>query len=274
MRIVGEGGANVVIDYGDSQWFYRCCKKFPGSLKRCNQYTLENFKFIAEQMRPLFEDLLCPMELETIPLDKLALMRKYFTKLDDDKVKVLKIRRLKAESFQEILFHDHFTTIYRSRENSILMEMKPKWLSADLEYCRNCTHNIIKGRKIDYCYNVLLNNPQHFRELIYCCNDIPEEFVEQMIRYLNEPDNILRILHDAQGRLDVRILNSLRSEADVNERLLYCMSLRDVTCFLEWCPCLPIKVSVVDVDLKLRNKWTHWVRTHRELETCLRKVRH
>lgn len=263
----------MLIDYGDPNWLYRLCKKFPESLRLCNQYTSENFRFIDGEMKPFFGDLLCPMELKSVPTDHLELIRNYITNLDDNQVILLKIKQLKGSSFRETLLHDHFTSIYRSNEGVILMEIKPKWLFSRLKYCRNCTHNVIKGRKIDYCYKVLLNNAQHFRDIVSQCECVPMEFIEDMIRYFSGPDNILSILHDAQRELEVKWLDPTNSE-DVSDELLRCMTLRDVTCFLEWHPGLPIKVSVVDVDLKLRNKWTHWLRTHEKLESCESKVFH
>ncbi|GCF01387.1 inositol-pentakisphosphate 2-kinase [Zygosaccharomyces mellis] len=273
MKVIAEGGANILIDYGDPGWLYRICKKFPESLKKCNQYTSENCQFINEEIKPFLGDLLCPMELKSIPLHRIKLIKHYFVNLDDNEAKLLKIKQLKGDSFRETLFHDHFTSIYRSSTGGILMEMKPKWLFSLLGYCRNCTHNIVKGRKINYCYKVLLTNAQHFRDIASNCNCLPMEFVEDMIQYFGESDNVLKILHDAQKELEAQQSDSV-SFKEVSEKLLCCMTLRDVTCFLEWRPDLPIKVSVVDVDLKLKEKWAHWLKTHKELENCQSKVFH
>lgn len=263
----------MLIDYGDPDWLYRLCKKFPESLRQCNQYTLENFRYIIEEIKPFLGDLVCPMELKPIPLHQIELIRHYFTNLDDNKVNLLRIKQLKGNSFRETVFQDHFTSIYQSDAGGILMEIKPKWLFSRLEYCRNCTHNIIKGRRINYCYKVLLNNAQHFRDIVSNCNRVPLEFVEDMIRYFDGSDNVLSILHDAQREFDTQQSDFTNSK-DVSNELLCCMTLRDVTCFLEWHPDLPIKVNVVDMDLKLRNKWTHWLRTNQDLERCQSKVFH
>lgn len=272
MKVVIEGGANVLIDYGDPNWLYRICKKFPESLKECNQYVLKNFEFINREMKRFLGDLLCPMELISVPLHQIGIIGRYFINLDDSEVKLIKIKQLKGKSFKDILFQDHFTSIYHSNGGGILMEIKPKWLFSHLEYCRNCTHNIAKGREINYCYKVLLSDAQHFRDIVFGCDYLPVGFVEDFIGYFSRSGNILNVLHDAQRELEFQQFDFTNSK-DLTDELLCSMTLRDVTCFLEWHPNTPIKVSVVDVDLKIRNQ-SHWLRIHQELENSKSKVFH
>ncbi|AQZ16484.1 IPK1 (YDR315C) [Zygosaccharomyces parabailii] len=265
MRIVGRGGANLLIDYGNPGWLYRCCIRFSSSLRLCNQYTKDNVRFINEKVRPILLDMLCCMELQTVSLNKLQVLNQYITELDDGIVQLIKIQTLKNESLDQLIYRDHLTSFYCSGDD-ILMEFKPKWLYSKLGYCRNCAYNSLKNRDISYCYVTLLNEPRHFFSIVKQAS-LPREFVEDIIGYFSSSDNILRVLHDAQKKLDVQPWTQIGSASDVDDQCLLCMTLRDVTCFIRWHPNSPVSVSVVDVDLKPREKWEYWIETYQMLNS-------
>lgn len=267
MKVVDRGNSNLLIDYGDPNWLYRCCVRFPGSLQLCNKYTLENIIFINEKIKPILRDTLCCMELKTLHWSQMEILKDYLTNPDDEVVNLIKIGELKNRSHQEVIYKDHFTSFYGSR-GEIVMEFKPKWLYSKLEYCRNCAHNNLKKRNIGYCYQILLNDPQHFLKITNHAT-LPKDFLEDMLCYFSRSDNILKILYDAQKKTDVQSLDQISSSADVRDELLLCMTLRDVTCFIIWGPHSSINVKVVDVDLKPREKWTHWLETHQNLQSCM-----
>lgn len=273
MKVVGRGNANIVIDYGDHSDLYRCCIRDGSSLFSNNEYTLENLRFIEFEIKPLLNQFLCPMEMLTIPLpdlnDELAILYAlYVRNLDDDKIRVLKIPNLKPnlESLK-ILQNDHFTKVYINSESTkVIYELKPKWLHNPGKYCRNCTHNRYKGRDIDYCYTRLLNDSLHMHNILWKCKDqLPSEFIENIIAYFQNKGNVLRYLHDIQEKLFLD-----------NSNLSLLMTLRDITCFLTWNAKDPTRfdVKIVDVDLKTEDKVEHWRRTHRTLEKFENKQIH
>ncbi|CCF60578.1 hypothetical protein KAFR_0K02240 [Kazachstania africana CBS 2517] len=283
MHIVGKGGANILLDYDDPVYLYRCCVKFPESVKLNNRYVNENYKFIREKVLPLLGDYVCPMEQCSIPLGNIyPVYSQYVNDTEADmtsRVEVLKIPNLRPSSrFTMILKSDHLTKIYSNdTRTNILLEIKPKWLHNPYHYCRNCTHNDFKGREIKYCYSRLLNDPTHLYDILMdVTSSLPRNFVDVMLEYLRNDSNILRRLHDIQKSLSRK---ELRYEIDciaaVTEDLQLLMTLRDVTCFIEWdVLTTDLKINVVDVDLKLKDKWTHWNKTNKSLDTHQEKHYH
>lgn len=280
MRVIGQGNANILIDYGDPVWLYRCCVRFSHSLKLNNEYTLQNFNYIKATVRPVLGELLCPMELVTLPLNELSpLIWTFIENLDDDEINVIKIVNLKGKQLHMLVHSDHFTKVYSSSDKSnLLLEFKPKWLHNPVEYCRNCTHSNMKNRNIDYCYTILLREPFHLYEILKGSESLPQRFLEDVMVYFAEKDNVLRVLFAAQMKLHTQSFDRVGSMADVTNDLLLAMSLRDITCFIEWRSNMEggrrLRVKVVDVDLKPKEKWMHWTGTHKQLESHPYKVYH
>lgn len=280
MRVIGQGNANILIDYGDPVWLYRCCVRFPHSLKLNNEYTLRNFKYIKDIVRPVLGELICPMELIKFPLEKLSpLIGNFITKLDDAEINVIKILNLKGKHLQMLVYSDRFTKLYSSADkSSILLEFKPKWLHNPVNYCRNCTHSNMKDRNIDYCYTILLREPSHLCQILKGAGSLPQSFIKDVMLYFAENDNVLRELFAAQMKLHTQSLDKVDSMTDVTDDLLLSMSLRDITCFIEWQLSMEgehiLRVKVVDVDLKPKEKWMHWTGIHKQLESHPSKVYH
>lgn len=277
MRVIGKGNANILIDYGDPLWLYRCCVRFADSLKRNNDYSLQNFRYINESVEGILGNLLCTMKLEIVPLDTLrSLISRYITDMDDSKIVVFKMPNLKHEDLQKVIYADHFTKIYSSVDTErILLEFKPKWLHNDTKYCRNCTHSRMKQRNMTYCYTQLLENPLYIDNILGDAGSFPSKFREDLRLYFSCDENVLLVLKDAQKKLNSKALVDIKSVCDVTDELALAMSLRDVTCFIEWrSNTEELFVTVVDVDLKPKEKAGHWISTHQQLERYDNKCSH
>lgn len=277
MRVVGKGNANVLIDYGDPDWLYRCCVRFQDSLKRNNEYSMENMQYIQRSVKIILKDLLCPMEPTELPLESLeGVLDEYVSNLDDSKVVVFLVPNLKPRCLERIAYADHFTQIYTSTDSSqVLLEIKPKWLYSPYAYCRNCSHNKLKGRESRYCYSKLNRDPLHLNELLAGAGDLPPKFKADLALYLAQGTNVLAVLYEAQKELTHASLSGIDRIADVSSNMLLAMTLRDVTCFIEWrSDADALRVNVVDVDLKPREKYLHWRETERALESLERKCYH
>ena len=86
MKVVAKGNANIVIDYGNPNWLYRCCVRYENSLKCNNDYSLENYQYIKSTVEPLLKGTLCDMELKTISLELLKpVISEYIAQMDDTK---------------------------------------------------------------------------------------------------------------------------------------------------------------------------------------------
>lgn len=277
MKVVGKGNANLLIDFGDPRWLYRCCVRYEESLKRNNEYSMQNMQFILKTAKVLLGELLCPMELEILPLETLkSVLNQYIANLDDTEVVVFKIPNLKPKDLQQVAYEDHFTRIYISTDlNHALMEVKPKWIHSPSRYCRNCTHSNFMGREVRYCYNKINQDPLHLRELLVCAGDIPLKFQNDLNLYLTRGNNVLAVLYEAQRALDHNPLVEIDSIADVSDSMSLAMTLRDVTCFIEWfADADELRVNVVDVDLKPNEKFKHWRRTQLQLDNFDGKCYH
>lgn len=277
MKVVARGNANILIEFGDPTWLYRCCVRYRNSLKKNNDYSLQNYRYIKGTVEPLLRGTLCDMKLEVLSSDTLKpVISQYIAEMDDSEVLVIKMPNLRNNDFDRPVYVDHFTKIYCSEDSgNVLWEFKPKWLHNTAEYCRNCTHSTMKGRQSHYCYAILRRDHLHLDKILADVTSIPSECKEKLLRYLSSEDNVLAVLYEAQKKLSRQTLEEIESVSDVEEDLLLAMTLRDVTCFIEWrSDSEDLLVNVVDVDLKPKEKFSHWLKTHRQLEAQEQKHYH
>lgn len=296
MNLISQGNGNILIAYSaDDQKLYRCCIRYPDSLEKNNRFTLQNYDFIQTTVRPLLGGLLCPMELCELPLVKAGqVYTAYITDpncidnltRNDRNINIyaLRLPNLRPGSvYTTLLQEDHFTKLYTNdKRTQILLEIKPKWLYNGNAYCRNCTHNRLKGRQIEYCYTQLLLDPQHYfvNHILSksSVSNLPESYLSSLSEYFTRQDNVLAKLYDLQKSLYRDKFSQLRAIEDVDAKLQLLMTLRDVTCFIVWDASVKqgrdLDVYVVDVDLKPKEKWKHWVDTWNELNSYEEKCFH
>lgn len=277
MQVIGRGGANILIDYGDPTWLWRCCIRWPDLLSSNNSYTIKNISYIRDYVEPLLHGLLCPMYLIDVDIEAIRpILSDFILNLDDKVVKVIKIKNL-TNNTSNLILNNHFLKSYCSQNlQTVILELKPKWLYYDTDYCRNCTHNAFKGRGTKYCYNQLLMNPAQLELIFGECNIFPVKFKDAMHKYLRNDNNIFKILYDLQKKLtkNTTPISDIKSINDVNDEHLLLMTLRDVTCFIEWNSAEnALHVNIIDVDLKPKEKWTHWTKTYSQL-TSSQKIYH
>ena len=285
--LVGKGNANILIDYGDPTYLYRCCIKYPNSIAQNNSYTLENLSFIKQMVLPLLGEFICPMELVTVDLQVIYAVYKNYVSdpglENDTKVICLKIPNLKpAQIYTNELQTDHLTKVYmNSAETSVILEIKSKWLHNPMEFCRNCTDNLRKNRCIDYCYAEIVSGKCQPDTTLDDCSKqtLPTMFLDDLGQYFKCDNNVLRILLNAQAKLHRdQKLSSIKSIDDVDIQFQTLMTLRDVTCFLKWtCTADPsnrFEANIVDVDLKDPSKWKHWTKTHLDLSRHPERISH
>ncbi|CAB4252127.1 similar to Saccharomyces cerevisiae YDR315C IPK1 Inositol 1,3,4,5,6-pentakisphosphate 2- kinase [Maudiozyma barnettii] len=286
VRLAGKGNANILIDYEDPVWLYRCCIKYPDSIQKCNEYTYNNIQFINTRMIPLLKDLVCPMTLVNVPAKEIYNIYKDYVDVncaDSDIIACLRIPNLRPSKKYSIRVQsDHLTKIYTTKDNhSVLLEIKPKWLHNPTPYCRNCTDNSRKNRNIKYCYSELLQDINQMRLIIETERKlkIPQQFIEIITKYFIDKENVLQKLHDIQKSLhcDDGFKTPSQDNKDIND-IQTLMTLRDVSCFIEWDQTMlsitDLKVNVVDVDLKSIDKMTYWKNTQSILDKYQLKVVH
>lgn len=285
LSLVGKGNANILIDFGDPKYLYRCCIKYMDSISKNNEFTLENAHFIDTHIKPLMGDLVCPMELIQLPVSAVLSIYSTYVKNvrnNQDIIYCFRISNLRPSNiFTNLIQTDHLTKIYASYDmSSILLEIKPKWLHNPMPFCRNCTHNLLKKRDIKYCYSKLLNVAHHFHDILLpeTKERLPNEFTQMIIEYFDQSTNFLQNIHDTQQLLYANKLEQIRSEEDIDNKFLLLMTLRDITCFVQWDSTMKtikdLNINVVDVDLKKNEKWPHWVKTHNQLKNWDRRISH
>lgn len=277
MKVVHKGNANILID-ADDHWLWRICVR-DDELKKNNEYTAKNVDYIMNVAKPLLGDMLCEISITHVPTEKIShLLQLYVSNLNDDVTTVIKLPNLIPRSYQCHVV-DHFTKLHFSDNmKGIVWEFKPKWLWSDLDICRNCTHNRLKEREISYCYSMLLMEDKvaHLITEIFSKACVPPQFIEDVCNYLKQDNTVLRKLYRVQEQAGRHIpsLKSLKSIDDVSDDLCLSMMLKDVTCFLQWEGDKPISAKIVDVDMKPKTKWQHWVKTQSEVESIPDGVLH
>ncbi|SMN18210.1 similar to Saccharomyces cerevisiae YDR315C IPK1 Inositol 1,3,4,5,6-pentakisphosphate 2-kinase [Maudiozyma saulgeensis] len=286
VTLVGKGNANILISNDDPFWLYRCCIKYPDSIRQCNEYTYSNIQFINACIRSLLGDLVCPMTLVEVPVDAISIVYKNYVNIDyrdSDVIVCLKIPNLRPSKKYSIMVQsDHLTKIYTTNDNSsVLLEIKPKWLHYPTPYCRNCTDNSRKNRDIIYCYSELLKDIDQLKLILKTemHEKIPKGFIEIIEKYFMDKENVLHKLHDVQKSLYCHYRDKTQSKDnnDISD-LQILMTLRDVSCFIQWdkdmLSITDLKINIVDVDLKSVDKLPHWIQTQTILNKYESKIVH
>lgn len=289
IHLVSKGNANIVISIENDDILYRLGIKFK-SLEANNEYTLKNWSFIQKKIIPILGSYLCPMELCDLKLS-LNLTKLYSQYVLLDSIKSNSIFCFKLPSLNphlstaKCLHNDHQTRLfYNNIQNTLIMEIKPKWLHNPLEYCRNCTHNKYKGRNINYCYRKLLFQRGQYIKEIFKNSNILEEQLGIMNDYFSTENNILQIIYNEQSKIHQLII-----ESGDEEKLPLLMTLRDVTCFIKWqffqknfnnnrttksTLNANVEALIVDVDLKTPEKKIYWGNMEKQLNSYTDKVYH
>lgn len=255
MQCLGRGNANICFQIGAKA--YRICVRY-SSLSANNELTCKNYEFISTKIMRLKKlcKYVCPMDLESINIDenwsKVLIEEGIYI---DGEVLFVIVMPVLRDSTNRTVFLDHFNKLHLNGENRVIWEFKPKWLFQSTTYCRNCTHNSYKGRPIRYCFS---SEPHIIVKELFTDMELPKNYIQEMEKYLESLDNILFSLYDAQR--------------EAKEDLSLLMTLRDVTCFLQWSDHDGVKVSLVDVDLKPIEKLKHWRKTERELGLYAKKT--
>ncbi|SCV05021.1 LANO_0G16754g1_1 [Lachancea nothofagi CBS 11611] len=274
-KLVHKGNANILIRFNDFTRLERCCVRFQ-SLNRNNIYTLENYQYLEREVTPLLGDYLVRTRKVARNVQLLDLLLEEFrVSRDCSEVFVLEMENL-TFGMDSVLSVDHFTKIHKcSSSTAVVWEFKPKWWCETGHICRNCTLNNVKGRRIPYCYNMILAEPGLLR-LWLAEYRLPSQFFTDMELYLRSSGNVLAKLYEIQAKLthSVPKLGDLNGEVDVSETLALLMAMRDVSCFIKWDHENPIRAKIVDVDLKPKSKWAQWMSQQSVLDESNMKVSH
>ncbi|KAI3406713.2 IPK1 [Candida oxycetoniae] len=188
--------------------------------------------------------------------------------------------------------------------NSIIFEIKPKWLydNTSSNYCRTCSHNQLRNVSRHFCPLDLLYPqtidqgisdifaliPQSILTLIEEKNQFP---IRQLFHnYLATPNNIFIKLKECQKICNKQDqIGSIRCADDVSQHLSLVMTLRDVGLFIKFEKFNPlnnthnshnninnlytlkdkkylITCNIYDLDLKSKMKYKHWLKVEEELK--------
>lgn len=264
MAVVAKGKANLIV-HGPNGTVFRLCVRYEDSLSANNQYNVQNEKYIMQTVAPLLCTYIASMRFLVMPIEYFKDdYSKYVSNLDVSTINVFQMQNLKSDGLQEV-FHSHFTKCYMDKIDNggtFLIEFKPKWLFDQLKYCRNCTHNIMKHVNDLYCYKLILKDPNLLKDIL--SDTVPEFWLNKLIDYFQKETNVLHHIYRAQEiafkRNDVALL----------------MTLRDVTCFIEFNRknnFFPM-VNIIDVDYKPVEKKDYWKKTQNKIDSMINKIYH
>ncbi|AGO09954.1 AaceriAAL037Cp [[Ashbya] aceris (nom. inval.)] len=277
VHIVGKGGANYVLALdNDKDFLYRVCIR-GRSLRENNLSTVNNYHYALEVVKPHLEQFMCGMVLVEVPLSD-SLLQALNGKVelwDAPAVTCLKIPNMvPAGSISYTV--DHFTKVHIG-DGTVVWEFKPKWLSGNGKYCRNCTLNLLRGRtSLSYCYAQLLDPTQAgpILDSVFAEIDVPQPFIEDMEAYITKPCSVLQRLRAAQEQVDVGLEPLGQSDTSASPDQCLSMTLKDVTCFVSWRKDAPPVAVVVDLDMKPASKCTYWAALQQKLDSFRPQVHH
>ncbi|AAS50329.1 AAL037Cp [Eremothecium gossypii ATCC 10895] len=277
VKIIGKGGANYVLAFGnDNDDLYRICVR-GRSLRENNRSTVDNYHYALEVVKPQLGEFVCRMELVDLPVcDSLRQVLKSKIEVwDATTVTCLKMPNLvPAGSLSHTV--DHFTKIHIG-ERAIVWEFKPKWLSGNDKYCRNCTLNLLRGQtSISYCHAQLLNPGQAgpILKSLFAGLNVPPAFIEDMEAYIAQPCSVLQRLRVAQEQVDASLGPLDQPDTAASPERCLSMTLKDVSCFVSWHKDASPVAVVVDLDMKPAAKSAHWTALQEQLDRFQPQVRH
>ncbi|AET38718.1 inositol pentakisphosphate 2-kinase Ecym_3221 [Eremothecium cymbalariae DBVPG len=272
-HIVAKGAANYLIALNHNEdVLYRVCTRYP-SLRENNAYNIKNYDYIMQVIPSAIRKYICPIELVELDTEIFKRCSNVPIKAwDSSSVACFKLKNLVPKDTKPIKL-DHYTKLHIGNKK-IIWEFKPKWLSQDTAYCRNCTLNNLRGHSIPYCYAQLLEDSKiaEVINLIFKDINVPEEFLIDLKAYLRSNTNVLKIIFIVQEQVDKSLQASAAGESIDHYRLS--MTLKDLTCFIEWKPESPIEAKIVDLDQKPSDKLDCWAELRNQLETFHDKVTH
>lgn len=257
MQLLARGNANVC--FHENGVVYRICVKY-NCVSQNNGFVRKNYNFIKQELEVVLPDIstyICPMDIRIVEIDDFwaCFLSEEEITTDEAMMTVITMPHLHCYDHRTIEL-DHFNKLHvKDHFDVITWEFKPKWLYQTTDYCRNCTHNTWKNRRLSYCF---AQGTKTIVETLFQGFEGPDLFLDDVSDFLNSDLSILRILYEAQKAVDTN--------------LSIAMTLRDVTCFLRWSKNEPIEVKLVDLDMKPVEKMNHWLTTEASLKSFKEKT--
>lgn len=287
--------------------------------KNENEYitTRELYDFIELKCKKLFSQQIIDTELVLITTDFSLRLQSKGHKLMESEQYGLLIPNILSGEYTEVPL-SKYCTFYvggrnendpRDRIQSVILELKPKWLyDNDANYCRTCLLKQCKGLDRHFCALDLLYTetvgrglsdlfsifPKSLLDNIEVDNKIPLQ--KLMHDFFTSPGNIIEKLKEYQAiDGDNDLVQNLKSEQDVSEKLSFIMTLRDVGLFIvikrhevlqetrtslndfevghsNGFEQLSVACSIYDLDLKSKMKYKHWIAVEKELKEVYNSV--
>ncbi|CUM62955.1 uncharacterized protein PRCAT00000515001 [Priceomyces carsonii] len=308
-----KGSANLLLKYTGTNDYLRHKLLRVRLLKEDEQYisTCELYDFIELKCKHLF-----PQQIIDI---QLVVLTKDFTNRLDNRGNPLMLKErygllipniLDGEYSKEILSKNCQLYVNSSvdgnRVNSVIFEIKPKWLydNKNSNYCRTCLLNQLKKLPRHFCPldllylntidqgidDIFLAIPKELLENVESENGLPLKRLFRVL--LKNPDNVFQKLKEYQ-RINNKndLIKNLTSEKDVLQNLSLVMTLRDVGLFikfekydrfndahnshnninnlieLEGFGKYLVTCNIYDLDLKSNLKYRHWLDIEERLQS-------
>lgn len=258
VQVLENGDDWVYFNKGNANVLYRYTGGSPhlkGRLLRLRlstqEYTTQEvYESIEKNIRPLLDDVL-PIELVEIKFHKKEALNEGYGLL---------LPNILPEGAQMIK-RDRYFTVFQ-KEDTFVVEMKPKWLFRNEYGCRNCANHRYKYmEEPQFCLRSLLDGDQR-EKVIQLISEDPN--VQVALReYFGKDSNVFQKLLKLQDP-SVK-LETLNSISEVTPHIWQQMTLRDISVFLTIQSSIVSTVQIVDVDPKSPSKWEKWKTTEQKL---------
>jgi hypothetical protein len=280
-QYIGSGSANVVLGYGGSELRLKG-KVVRLRLECTNVSTKTIFQHLTSSCFDPIRMYLVETELCEISREALQKFEQTISSLGlKQKVKMNETHCLIMRNIFSFPYNDYtkidLNKYYKLRvhKEETIFEFKPKWLYNLPEghmNCRNCLVAEQKKQSFLTCHLKVLQGKQGINEW---CSEIQEELdsrgmcisvAHQLSSVIVKNIHLIEILFKLQSRTDVHeVLAQLTSQDDVNEELMFSMTLRDASIMYNL---TTNEAFIVDLDMKSSTKWDAWKRQELNLQQC------
>ncbi|KAK6454974.1 inositol-pentakisphosphate 2-kinase [Scheffersomyces xylosifermentans] len=309
-----KGAANILFRYNGTNDYLRHKLLRVRLLKQDDQYisTCELYDFIELKCKHLFPQQIIDIQLIVLTTDFVNELDSKGNQLMLKERYGLLIPNILDGNYEKQTLSKNCTLYYDSspqtssdRIDSVIFEIKPKWLydNTNYNYCRTCSYNQLRGFSRHFCpldflykesideglddlFKPIASDTLHTIEVT---NKIP---LKQLFRnFLNNPENVFQKLKQYQKVTNKKDrIMALTSANDVSSSLSLIMTLRDVGLFIKFEKYNPhnnshnshnnvdniitiegygkflVTCNIYDLDLKSKMKYKHWLEVEEKLQ--------
>lgn len=304
-KYFAKGAANILLKYTGSNDYLKHKLLRVRLLKADEEYisTCELYDFIELKCKPLFPNLIIDVQLVVLDFEFVKNLDTNGNPIMLKEKYGLLLPNILDGIYDKLHLSKHSQLYIDQSYDSIIFEMKPKWLydNYDNNYCRTCLLSQSKNYNRHFCPLDFLYSDTIDTGLNDLFSFIPKDIMDNIslnkmpikqlfMKFLFDPNNVFQKLKQYQKiNKSQDLIQNLKSKNDVSPELSLIMTLRDIGLFIKFEKYdmkndvhnlhnnlaniyhienygkFLITCNIYDLDLKSSTKYSHWLKVEDKL---------